>query len=170
MLAPDREQRQPKGLSPFGFDGRSLWLISTACSISPANEENYAQRASKWVLRVAHWRLPAAMARRRPTSWVDVHLRDGTLLGCCAVAHEWGMDRQWAGAHPPDPSASPHAASRIGPCVLRCRASLPWPCGRPVGVGFSAVPRWLPSHPLHAASSSPQLPAALLCVLAMPWC
>jgi RNA polymerase sigma factor (sigma-70 family) len=50
------------------------------------------------------------------------------------------MDRHRAGAHPPHPSASPHAASRIGPCALRCRASLPRRCGRPVGVGFSAVP------------------------------
>ena len=44
-----------------------------------------------------------------------------------------------AGAHPPHPSASPHVASRIRPCALRCRASLPRRCGRPVGVGFFAV-------------------------------
>jgi hypothetical protein len=44
----------------------------------------------------------------------------------------------WAGAHPPHPSASPHAASRIGPCAPK-GASLPRRCGRPVGVGFSAV-------------------------------
>ena len=47
----------------------------------------------------------------------------------------------WPGAHPPHPSASPLAASRIGPGALRCRASLPRRCSRPVGVGFSAVPQ-----------------------------
>ncbi len=45
------------------------------------------------------------------------------------------------GALPPHPSASPHAAARIGPGALQCRASLPRRCGRPVGVGFSAVPQ-----------------------------
>ena len=44
-----------------------------------------------------------------------------------------------AGAHPPHPLASPHAASRIGPGVLRGRASLLRRFGRPVGVGFFAV-------------------------------
>jgi hypothetical protein len=37
------------------------------------------------------------------------------------------------------PSVRPHAASRIGPGALRCRASLPRHRGRPLGVGFSAV-------------------------------
>ena len=49
--------------------------------------------------------------------------------------------RHRTGAHPPHPSASPLAAARIGPGALRCRASLPRRGGRPVGVGFSAVPQ-----------------------------
>ena len=47
--------------------------------------------------------------------------------------------RHRPGAHPPHPSAGPHAASRIGPGALRCRASLPRRCSRPVGLGSSAV-------------------------------
>ena len=47
-------------------------------------------------------------------------------------------NRPRAGAHPPHPSASPPAASRIGPGAPR-GASLPRRCGQPVGVGFSAV-------------------------------
>ena len=43
------------------------------------------------------------------------------------------------GARPPDPSASPHAASRIGPGAPR-GASLSRRSGRPVGVEFFAVP------------------------------
>jgi RNA polymerase sigma factor (sigma-70 family) len=61
----------------------------------------------------------------------------------------FGGGRYRAGAHPPDPSASPHTASRIGPCALLRRASLPRHCGRPVGVGFFAVlPMASPSSPL----------------------
>ncbi len=43
------------------------------------------------------------------------------------------------GAHPPHPSAGPPTVSWIRPCALRCRASLPLRCGRPVGVGLFAV-------------------------------
>ena len=52
-------------------------------------------------------------------------------------------NRHRTGAHPPHPSASPHAASRIGPGAPR-GASLPRRCGRPVGVGFSAVSQMAP--------------------------
>jgi hypothetical protein len=52
---------------------------------------------------------------------------------------DWQRVSHWAGAHPQIPSASPHAASRIRPGALRCRASLSRRCGRPVGVGFFAV-------------------------------
>ena len=61
-------------------------------------------------------------------------------------------------AHSPPPSASPHAASRIGPGALWCRATLPWRFGRPVGVGLSAVLRWPPPSSLH---SRQQLSTAL---------
>ena len=36
--------------------------------------------------------------------------------------------------------------------------SLSHPCGRPLGVGFTAAPRWLPHFP------------ALPSMAAMPWC
>ena len=71
--------------------------------------------------------------------------RDASSLGLLGKTSQQpageGGDRHRAGAHPPHPSAGPHAASRIGPCALLRRASLPRRCGWPVGVGFSAVPQ-----------------------------
>jgi len=55
-----------------------------------------------------------------------------------AWQREAGVVHHRAGAHPPHPSAGPHAASRIGPCAPR-GASLSQHCGRPLGVGFFAV-------------------------------
>ncbi len=68
-----------------------------------------------------------------------------------------------AGAHPPHPSASPHAASRIGPGALRCRAYLPRRCGQPLGVGFSAVlPMASPTSSFSRHQQSPALSRSAL--------
>ena len=82
----------------------------------------------------------------------------GGLATLRDIAQQRGSDRHRAGAHPPHPSASPHAESRIGPGALRCRASLPRRCGRPVGVGFSAVPQMA----FTLSSSRRRQPAAAL--------
>ena len=64
----------------------------------------------------------------------------GRLIRHVVVSERDGV-RPRGGAHPPHPSTSPRAASRIGPGALLRRASLSRRCGRPVGVGFSAVPQ-----------------------------
>ncbi len=83
----------------------------------------------------------------------------------CGVAGSWGgrgMVRQWAGAHPPHPVGQPsrrgkdRARRPSRPCLGG--ASLPRRCGRPLGVGFSAVPQM-------AAPASPPVASA---VLALP--
>ena len=67
-----------------------------------------------------------------------------------------------AGAYPPHLSASPHAASRIGPGAPR-GASLPWRCGRPGGVGFSVVlPMASPVSSLSRRQQSPALSRSAL--------
>jgi hypothetical protein len=61
------------------------------------------------------------------------------------------------------PSVRPHAASRIGPGALRCRASLPRHCGRPLGVGFSAVlPMASPASSLRRRQQSTPLTRSAL--------
>jgi hypothetical protein len=80
-----------------------------------------------------------ARLRRKPLGWLP-----GSKQGFSSERPEPGTGRgevvgHWAGAHPPHPSASPRAASRIGPGALLRRASLSRRCGRPVGVGFFAV-------------------------------
>ncbi len=81
--------------------------------------------------------VPARLGpRHRPDGSIGRSLRWGTLQH-----RQWGRGGgHRTGAHPPHPSASPHAASRIGPGAPR-GASLSRRCGRPVGVGFSAVPQ-----------------------------
>ncbi len=78
----------------------------------------------------------------RPWAWASwshglIVRRGGPWAGQPAAPAVGGGNCPRTGAHPPHRSASPHAASRIGPGAPGVR-----PCrGRPVGVGFSAVPQ-----------------------------
>ena len=71
----------------------------------------------------------------------------GQVLGWSSAAAAVGEGvGHRTGAHPPESLGQ--SSRRVKDRAMRpCGASLPRRCGRPVGVGFSAVPRWLPLFP-----------------------
>jgi hypothetical protein len=66
-----------------------------------------------------------------------------------------GMGCHQAVKHPPESLVQ--SSRCVKDRAMRpCGASLSHPCGWPLGVGFSAVPRWLPRFP--ALPSVPVMP------------
>lgn len=74
-----------------------------------------------------------------------------------------GMACHQAAKHPPESLVQ--SSRRVKDRAMRpVGASLSHPCGWPLGVGFSAVPRWLPRFPV-----LPSKPAMLWRWSTSPW-